>query len=155
AISCQNEFLMNFLSRLLAHEKFIVVTNNSIDKTIDYDLLITDCEHKGEVRSTHHIQLSSFYAGDLYEAKSNEWVYNTYQLDKLPVLIDKVIMKTVENSQKNVSSNEQLMADFSLGEYHVLIVDDHPINRPKSCMTCPPQRVNSPVTAQNVPVKPK
>ncbi|EMK3755134.1 two-component system sensor histidine kinase RcsC [Providencia rettgeri] len=129
AISCQNEFLMNFLSQLLAHEKFIVVTNNSIDKTIDYDLLITDCEHKGEVRSTHHIQLSSFYAGDLYEAKSNEWVYNTYQLDKLPVLIDKVIMKTVENSQKNVSSNEQLMADFSLGEYHVLIVDDHPINR--------------------------
>lgn len=129
AISCRNEFLMNFLLRLLSHEQFTVVGHHSIDKTQNYDLLITDYEYTGGITCEDHIQLSSFYAGELHEIKSHQWIYNTYQLDKLPVLIDKVIMKTIEQSQKNNIANQPLVADNSFGEYHVLIVDDHPINR--------------------------
>ena len=129
AISCRNEFLMNFLLRLLSHEQFTVVGHHSIDKTQNYDLLITDYEYTGGITCEDHIQLSSFYAGELHEIKSHQWIYNTYQLDKLPVLIDKVIMKTIEQSQKNNIANQPLVADNSLGECHVLIVDDHPINR--------------------------
>ncbi|MBQ0533391.1 MULTISPECIES: two-component system sensor histidine kinase RcsC [Providencia] len=129
AISCRNEFLMNFLLRLLGHEQFSVVSHSKIDKTQRYDLLITDYEHVEEIAYEYHIQLSSGYAGELHEVKQNQWIYNTYQLDKLPMLIDKAIMKTSEQSQKNSMANQPLVVDHSLGECHVLIVDDHPINR--------------------------
>lgn len=129
AVSCRNEFLMNFVSRLLIHAKFNVVTGELIDKSAHYDLLITDYDTEDEIKNTNHIRLSSFYAGELYESKNNEWVYNTYQLDSLPLLIDKVIMKTAGQSSRNTVTNEIITVDDSLGEYHVLIVDDHPINR--------------------------
>lgn len=129
ALSCRNEFLMSFLSRTLIHEQFTVVSKNSIDKVDRYDLLITDYDGTDDITCTHHVRLSSFYAGELQEVKANEWVYNTYQLDKLPMLIDKVIVKAAEQAHKNSSVNQPLVADYSLSEYHVLIVDDHPINR--------------------------
>ncbi|HGN1705530.1 TPA: two-component system sensor histidine kinase RcsC [Providencia rettgeri] len=129
AVSCRNEFLMSFVSRLLIHAKFAVVTGERIDKSVHYDLFITDYDLKDEIKNTKHIRLSSFYAGELYESENNEWVYNTYQLDNLPLLIDKVIMKTTGQSPRNIITNEPITADDSLGEYHVLIVDDHPINR--------------------------
>ena len=128
-VSCRNEFLMNFLLRLLRHEQFAVVGHSSVDKTQNYDLLITDYEYTEGIICDDHVQLSSFYAGELHEIKPNQWIYNTYQLDKLPILIDKAIMKTIEQSQKNNMANQPLVADDSLSECHVLIVDDHPINR--------------------------
>ncbi|WP_369310800.1 two-component system sensor histidine kinase RcsC [Providencia rettgeri] len=130
AILCKNEFLMNFLSRLLKHAEFSVVAGNDVDTNSAYDLLITDYTDKdGAPRSRFNIKLSSFYAGEFYEAQPNEWVYNTYQLDKLPILIDKWLVKVAEENTKDQNNHELIEADCRLSEYHVLIVDDHPINR--------------------------
>ena len=129
AISCKNTFLMNFLSRLLGDAKFVIVMGNEVDTKAVYDLLITDYPHIDEVQSRQQINLSSFYAGEFYESSPNRWIYNTFQLDKLPVLIDKWLVKVAEENVKNQSINELIEADCRLSEYHILIVDDHPINR--------------------------
>lgn len=129
AISCKNEFLMNFLSRLLRHAEFSVVTATEIDATAVYDLFISDYTDKEKVQSHQQIRLSSCYSGDIYESQPNEWIYNTHQLDKLPILIDKYLVKVAEENSKNQNANEHVEVDGALSEYHVLIVDDHPINR--------------------------
>ncbi|QXX83689.1 two-component system sensor histidine kinase RcsC [Providencia sp. R33] len=129
AISCKNAFLMSFLSRLLKHAEFTVVAGNDIDMDRVYDLLITDFTDKVEVQSSDQIRLSSFYAGEFYSSGPHEWIYNTYQLDQLPVLIDKWLVKVAEENVKNQNNHGIIEADSRLGEYHVLIVDDHPINR--------------------------
>ncbi|MGO2335673.1 two-component system sensor histidine kinase RcsC [Providencia sp.] len=130
AIVCKNEFLMHFLSRLLVHHSFIVLTDKLIDKDNTYDLLITDNNDDLKVLSHNIIRLSSMYAGDFRETCQNEWIYNTYQLDNLPILIDKIIVKATDQIHKGPqNSPESLEADRSLSAYNVLIVDDHPINR--------------------------
>ncbi|MEQ4675517.1 two-component system sensor histidine kinase RcsC [Providencia vermicola] len=129
AVSCKNGFLMSFLSRLLKHAEFSVVTGNDIDTQKVYDLLITDFTDTISVQSRYQIRLSSFYAGEFYETQPNEWIYNTYQLDKLPLLIDKWLVKVAKENIKNQNIHEPIEADCRLSGYHVLIVDDHPINR--------------------------
>ncbi|WP_236611193.1 two-component system sensor histidine kinase RcsC [Providencia burhodogranariea] len=133
AIACQNNFLDNFLVRLLKHNGFLVFSEKNIDKTISYDLFITDSSMINDVNAQNEIRLSSLYVGDLREISLNKWLYNTYQNEKLPIVIDKIISRTMvgqlqpqkENNNK-VSSQE---IDCSLSSYQVLIVDDHPINR--------------------------
>ena len=130
-IVCKNEFLMSFLSRLLVHHCFNVFTHKTMDENSTYDLLITDNnDDLINVSYLNIIKLSSMYAGDFRETAKNEWIYNTYQLDNLPVLIDKIIVKSADQIPKEqqgpASSHD---ADGSLSAYNVLIVDDHPINR--------------------------
>ncbi len=130
AIICQNEFLMNYLSRLLKHKQFIVLDESQIDENTTYDLLITDRHNQVNILSHKIIRLSSLYTGDLREVALNEWYYNTYQLDKLAILIDKVIVKTNDLPQRGTQESSSLFeTDSALKGYNVLIVDDHPINR--------------------------
>ncbi|MCR4179194.1 two-component system sensor histidine kinase RcsC [Providencia vermicola] len=131
AINCQNQFLADFLAKLLRYHHFVVFSGDEIEKTESYDLLITDSEEPHKCNVKKEIQLSGFYVGDLREIAPNKWLYNTYQNEKLPFIIDKVISKTVEGQVAKAESIKanSLEIDGSLSAYQVLIVDDHPINR--------------------------
>ncbi|MFY3769708.1 Sensor histidine kinase RcsC [Providencia manganoxydans] len=131
AIVCQNSFLANFLARLLKHSHFMVFIDDKIDKTAGYDLVITDNQESHGVNGKNEIQLCNLYVGDLREVSINKWLYNTYQNEKLPFVIDKIISKValgnvLKEETNKVNSHE---IDVSLCSYQVLIVDDHPINR--------------------------
>ena len=129
AIICQNDFLTGFLFRLLKHHQFDVVIDKQVDENVMYDLFITD-NNQMEGKSHSIIRLLSSYAGDFREIRENEWLYNTYLLDKLPILIDKAINKVIDPQQNGQLAADDLLAvDVSLSAYRVLIVDDHPINR--------------------------
>ncbi|MEQ5184232.1 two-component system sensor histidine kinase RcsC [Providencia alcalifaciens] len=129
AVTGQNAFLIDFLVRLLEHHDFNVVTGSSIDVNETYDLLITDIQESVVLQNRNLLKLSSLYSGELFETQPNNWLYNTYQLDKLPMLIDKIIVKLAQGSKESLENHDLEGADADLNTFKVLIVDDHPINR--------------------------
>lgn len=131
AIICRNQCLSSFLTRLLRHNHFVVCVDKEIDKAESYDLLITDNQDSHELKSKKVLHLCNLYVGDLREESSNKWLYNTYQNEKLPSIIDKFISKSRGEQAAKEESNKanSLEIDGSLSSYQVLIVDDHPINR--------------------------
>lgn len=129
AVTGQNAFLIDFLVRLLEHHHFNVVTGSSIDINETYDLLITDTQESVALQNRNLLKLSSLYSGELFETQPSNWLYNTYQLDKLPMLIDKIIVKLVQGTKESLENHDLEDADADLNTFKVLIVDDHPINR--------------------------
>lgn len=131
AICCQNSFLADFLVRLLRHNSFMVFVGKEIDKTSHYNLVITDNQESHGLLMQNEIWLCNLYVGDLREIALNKWLYNTYQNERLPLLIDKIISKTTtgQPQKEETPKISQYEADGSLSTYQVLIVDDHPINR--------------------------
>ncbi|HHR6222553.1 two-component system sensor histidine kinase RcsC [Providencia alcalifaciens] len=126
AVTGLNSFLLDFITRLLEHHDFNVVKASENET---YDLMITDNSEYLVAQGKNLLRLSSLYSGELLETQSNEWLYNTYQLDKLPMLIDKFIVKLTQETKESLENNELEGADADLNEFKVLIVDDHPINR--------------------------
>lgn len=126
AVTGLNSFLLDFITRLLEHHDFNVVKASENET---YDLMITDNSEYLVAQGKNLLRLSSLYSGELFETQSNEWLYNTYQLDKLPMLIDKFIVKLTQETKESLENNELEGADAELNEFKVLIVDDHPINR--------------------------
>ncbi|WP_112836985.1 two-component system sensor histidine kinase RcsC [Providencia rustigianii] len=129
AVTCQNTFLMNFLIRLLKHHHFNVVESQHIEDNEHVDLVITDHQHEVAIAGENLIRLLDLYTGELIETQPNDWSYNTYQLDKLPMLIDKIIVKVAQNSKELFNDENKQETDIALNEFKILIVDDHPINR--------------------------
>nr|WP_232006107.1 response regulator [Providencia stuartii] len=93
--------------------------------------MITDNQDSHELKSKKVLHLCNLYVGDLREESPNKWLYNTYQNEKLPSIIDKFISKSRGEQAAKEESNKanSLEIDGSLSSYQVLIVDDHPINR--------------------------
>ncbi|WP_236620697.1 two-component system sensor histidine kinase RcsC [Providencia sneebia] len=133
AIICQNSFLANFLVRLLRHQHFDAFSSKTVVKNKKYDLLITDNNEISEINAQKEIVLNGLYVGDLKEIAPNKWLFNTYQNEKLPIIIDKIISKMMQEQEPSLKEEshqvEQSADNSALGSHRVLIVDDHPINR--------------------------
>lgn len=123
-----NHYLRDYLQTYLNYNGFnIIKVWDEHSKDQIYDLIITDYEGlKSECKFM--LRLFSTFIGEPLEYSKNDWVHNTYQLDKLDSFIDQLVM---DNCEQQVVNQSPVMsqADKKLCCLTVLIVDDHPINR--------------------------
>ncbi|HGJ5876374.1 MAG TPA: two-component system sensor histidine kinase RcsC [Arsenophonus sp.] len=123
-----NHYLRDYLQTYLNYNGFnIIIVWDEHSKDQIYDLIITDYEGlKSECKFM--LRLFSTFIGEPLEYSKNDWVHNTYQLDKLDSFIDQLVMDNCEQQVVNQSPVIS-QADKKLCCLTVLIVDDHPINR--------------------------
>lgn len=126
AVLCRNDFLGQYLSRLLEHHGFNVTLIDELHSQENYALLLTDNPVYSSLDIPRTIRLAATYIGEVRLVKQGEWKHNTYQLDRLPTFIDTLMR---EESNITVIPEDHIQYDGALNKFIVLIVDDHPINR--------------------------
>lgn len=131
-LNIHNDFLEKYLQNFLTQNHFQVALydESQLDGT---EILISDRANNPKTSICYFIEISEKHIGSPKQIRENYWLYNTYELNELDSMLDKLLVEHADLPAIFVSTtsapNKTVQTDIFLNTVKVLVVDDHPINQ--------------------------
>ncbi|WP_072059771.1 MULTISPECIES: two-component system sensor histidine kinase RcsC [Xenorhabdus] len=131
-LNIRNDFLEKYLQNFLTQNHFQVslYDESQVDGT---EILISDRANKPKISVCYFIEISEKHIGSPEQIRENHWLYNTYELNELPNMLDNLLADQAFLPGISVSTipvtDKTVQTDICLNTVKVLVVDDHPINQ--------------------------